>query len=112
MPVSGFPAVKYLSNRGGRVREYAITVIILKIGLRFLFFLDHLCHAVSEIELADCFKVSVHHMDHNLVLGLALGLAMIVELLPQLAGYAKPDLGLPPSSGERQTVNQCRCVSS
>ena len=66
------------------------TVIILQIGLRFLFFLDHLCHAVNEIELADCFKVSVHHMDHNLVLGLALGLAMIVELLPQLAGYAKP----------------------
>ena len=55
-----------------------------------MFFLDHLCHAVNEIELADCFKVSVHHMDHNLVLGLALGLAMIVELLPQLAGYAKP----------------------
>ena len=47
-------------------------------------------------------------MDHNLVLGLALGLAMIVELLPQLAGYAKPDLGVPPSSGERQTVNQRR----
>ena len=39
-----------------------------------MFFLDHLCHAVNEIELADCFKVSVHHMDHNLVLGLALGL--------------------------------------
>ena len=87
------------------------TVIILQIGLRFLFFLDHLCHAVNEIELAGCFKVSVHHMDHNLVLGLALGLAMIVELLPQLAGYAKPDLGVPPSSGERQTVNQRRRVS-